>query len=154
MPESEQPADHATGTRGLSGAGCFWVFLVAAGVLVLGVAMFSVLAGGGRIITSKTMFDRDDWIDADDHWWADPDRIRMCDDLIRQHLQPGARRDEVVATLGDPRATLDVPDGVELWYWLGPHRTDEWWLKAIFSPDGTLVRSWYGSSAPPGYKFP
>lgn len=149
MSESDDDGSGARGERGPTRVPCLVTVLIALLVLVLGVSMLSSFAGGGRIVTSKIAFDRDDWIDADEHWWADPDRIRMCDDARRRHLQPGTRRDQVVARLGEPFATVRVSDGCELWYELGPHRTDNWWLVATFSADEVLVASKHGSFTPP-----
>jgi len=129
-------------------AGCLWAVLVLGVVVLVGGRVFLACAVGDKFVDSPLAFERERWMRAAAPWWADPDRVRMRDDAVAQHLRVGATREAVVAALGEPKAVRAIGDalalrtkgeGFDLWYELGPQHTDQVWLVATFSADGKLV---------------
>ena len=76
-------------------------------------------------------FDRTVWLKGDGEKSMNPPRLRMADDLIRNHVIVGKTRSEIELFLGPPTQT-NYFRNYDMVYWLGPERSgfgvDSEWL--------------------------
>jgi len=79
----------------------------------------------------RTAFDSAKWQDKGLVKSANPIRIRMVDDLLKQYSFSGMSREEVTEILGEPDKTAYFREW-DMVYWLGPERSimsiDSEWL--------------------------
>ena len=104
-------------------------------------------------ISCQKSFNRELWIKSENEniLYDDNPRLKMVDDLIKNHLKTGMSKSDVIAILGYPRIPQKTEENItkedssnvyskpSFTYLIGPTLGDYLWLKLKFDSSDSLI---------------